>query len=86
MHHTGMSMRLSVKATGLPLAAGAAAGMLVAGMIVLSAPRPAQATPQFGTQTGLPCSQCHADLNAPTKLTDFGQAFHANGDKVPEKK
>jgi hypothetical protein len=57
-----------------------------AALAVLCAPRQAQATAQFATQTGLPCSQCHADLNTPSKLTDFGQAFHANGDKVPEKK
>lgn len=78
-------MRVSIKLAVLRLAACLASAIVVAGMIALCAPRAAQATAQFATQTGLPCSQCHADLNTPTKLTDFGQAFHANGDKVPAK-
>jgi hypothetical protein len=68
------------------VAIAVAAAILAAIALVPIATRPARATPQFGTQTGLPCTQCHADLTTPTKLTDFGNAFHANGDKVPEKK
>lgn len=80
------SMPVSVKPLVLVFASGLLSVILAIGIIVLNAPRPAQATPQFGTQTGLACGQCHADLNTPSKLTDFGTAFHANGDKVPEKK
>ncbi|MGA8614789.1 MAG: hypothetical protein WB760_24580 [Xanthobacteraceae bacterium] len=76
---------VSVKSAAWPLAAVLLAMFAIA-IIVLNAPRPAQATPQFGAQTGLNCGQCHADLNTPSKLTDFGNAFHANGDKVPDKK
>jgi hypothetical protein len=86
MHNAEVSLRAPIKSAVLRLAAYLAAAIVVAGMIVLCAPRPVQATSQFATQTGLPCSQCHADLNAPAKLTDFGQAFHANGDKVPAQK
>ena len=79
------AVRIVLQRAGFPLIA-ALFFFSLAAMIVLGAPRQAQATPQFGTQTGLPCTQCHADLNTPSKLTDFGPAFHANGDKVPEKK
>lgn len=86
MHNAEASSRAPIRSAILYLSAYLATAMVVAGLIVLYAPRPAQATSQFATQTGLPCSQCHADLNTPAKLTDFGQAFHANGDKLPEKK
>jgi len=68
------------------LAAILASAILAFGGIEMKALRPAEATPQFATQTGLQCTQCQADLSAPHKLTDFGNAFHGNGDKVPEKK
>lgn len=84
MRSTGLTIRVPAKF--LRLAAVLTSAIAATGAIVLAAPHAAQATPQFATQTGLPCSQCHADLNAPAKLTDFGSAFHANGDKVPEKK
>jgi len=75
-----------IESTASVVAIAVAAAILAAIALVPIATRPARATPQFATQTGLPCTQCHADLATPTKLTDFGNAFHANGDKVPEKK
>ena len=78
------SSRVPVKSATLVLGLLATAA-LAGAIIILSAPHAARATPQFGTQTGLPCSQCHADLNTPMNLTDFGKAFLANGNKVPSK-
>jgi hypothetical protein len=86
MHDSGKSALALVKSGAVCAAAILASIILAAGVMLIAAPRSAQATPQFGTQTGLPCSQCHADLNTPAKLTDFGEAFHKNGDKVPEKR
>jgi hypothetical protein len=77
------SSRVPVKSAMLALTALLATAVLTVAIVLLSAPHAAQATQQFATQTGLPCSQCHADLNAPMNLTDFGKAFLANGNKVP---
>lgn len=77
-------MPVSVKMALSRLAAALASVALAGGMMVLSAPRLAHATPQFATQTRLPCSQCHQSATG-GPLTDFGQAFMANGNKVPAK-
>ena len=79
------SSRVPVKSATLALAAVVATAALAGAIMILSGPHAAQATPQFATQTSLPCSQCHADLNTPMNLTDFGKAFLANGNKVPSK-
>ena len=80
------SSRVPVKPATLALTALLATAALAAAIVILSTPHAAQATQQFATQTGLPCSQCHADLNTPMNLTDFGKAFLANGNKVPASK
>jgi hypothetical protein len=49
-------------------------------LIVLAA-----ATPVFAQQTGLPCGQCHENPAGGGKLKEFGQKFHANGNKLPDK-
>ena len=76
------SSRVPVKSATLVLGLLATAALAVA-VIIAGAPHAAHANQQFATQTGLPCSQCHADLNTPMNLTDFGKAFLANGNKVP---
>ena len=45
----------------------------------------AKATPTFGQQTGLSCTQCHVNPTGIGGLTDFGEKFKANGDKLPGK-
>jgi hypothetical protein len=47
--------------------------------------RPAQAKPEFAAQTGLPCGQCHVAQTGGGKLKAFGEAFKANGYKLPKK-
>ncbi len=85
MSNAEAATSISVKSAMLPVAAGVAAIVLAAGCIVFIGPRPAQATPEFATQTKLPCTQCHQGATG-SPLTDFGKAFQANGNKVPEKK
>jgi len=80
------SKHAAIQSAAACAAASLAAAILAIGTIVMATPRAAQATQQFAAQTGLSCTQCHADMGTPSKLTDFGQAFQANGDKVPEKK
>ena len=56
----------------------------VAGMACLVASLPAKATPQFAADTGKACGQCHENPNGAGKLTSFGEAFKANGYKLPK--
>lgn len=55
----------------------------IAGTALLMTSRPARATPQFASQTGKACGQCHENAAGGGKLTAFGEAFKANGNKLP---
>jgi len=67
----------------LVLVSSAGALILVAGTACLIIPRPAEATAQFATQTGKACGDCHERATGGGKLTPFGEAFKANGNKLP---
>lgn len=43
----------------------------------------ASALPQYAQQTGLACGKCHVDPNGGGTRTAFGNAFKANGHKLP---
>ncbi len=64
-------------------AAGAAA--LIVGLATFSAPRSADALPAYAQQTGLACGRCHVNPAGGGARTPFGNAFAANGHKVPSK-
>ncbi len=49
------------------------------------APRPANATPAYASQTGLACGRCHVNPAGGGPRTAFGKAFAANGHKLPAK-
>ncbi len=68
----------------LCLAVGMGTAILVGGTITLVAPSPAQATPAYASQTGLPCGKCHVNPAGGGPNTDFGKAFAANGHKLPK--
>jgi hypothetical protein len=76
----------AVKTLVVYLGAGLAMTLLAAGMMMLSAPGPAQATPQFAAQTHLPCARCHVNPAGGGPRNAFGKAFEANGNKLPKKK
>ncbi len=46
----------------------------------------ANALPAYAQQTGLPCGRCHTNPAGGGPRTAFGNAFAANGHKVPSKK
>jgi hypothetical protein len=75
-------MKVNTK-KALVLVSSTAASMLVAGTASLVIPRPAAATAQFATQTGKACGDCHESATGGGKLTPFGEAFKANGNKLP---
>lgn len=60
------------------------AATFVAGAACLTASLPATATPQFAADTGKPCGQCHESPSGAGKLTAAGEAFKANGYKMPK--
>jgi hypothetical protein len=60
-----------------------AASILITGTACLIISRPAEATAQFASETGKACGQCHENASGGGKLTSFGQAFKANGNKLP---
>ncbi len=57
---------------------------LVAGMACLVNSLPAKATPQFASDTQKACGQCHESPSGAGKLTPYGEAFKANGYKLPK--
>jgi hypothetical protein len=65
------------------VAAGAIA--LIVGLAAVVTPRPAGALPSYAQQTGLACGRCHVSPAGGGARTAFGNAFAANGHKVPAK-
>jgi hypothetical protein len=76
--------RIKSKSAILYSAAGITA-ILVGGLIIVAASKPATATPAYAAQTKLACGRCHASPAGGGSLTDFGKAFAANGHKLPKK-
>jgi|ERR1035441_8407646 hypothetical protein len=60
------------------------AGVLIVVAAASAVSRPAAATEKFAAQTGVPCAQCHEYPTGDMRLTPFGQAFVANGFKLPK--
>jgi hypothetical protein len=65
----------------LVLVCGTAAAILIAGTVSVTVSRQANATPQYATQTGKPCGQCHENPAGGGKLKAAGEKFKANGYK-----
>src|SRR5262245_48253895 len=60
-----------------------AAGLLILGLAAFVNLRPAAATSGFARKTGLSCGRCHVNPAGGGRLTAFGGAFAANGNKLP---
>ena len=58
---------------------------LIVGFAAVAIPRPAGALPSYAQQTGLACGRCHVSPAGGGARTAFGNAFAANGHKVPAK-
>jgi cytochrome c5 len=76
-------MKINPKMTFV-LACGAAAAALIAGAASLLVSLPAAATAQFAKDTGKSCGDCHTNPQGGGPLTPFGEAFKANGNKLPK--
>ena len=82
MNNLETTMKVNAR-NALVLVLSTAALMLIAGTACLIISRPAEATAQFATETGKACGQCHESPTGGGKLTPFGEAFKANGNKLP---
>jgi hypothetical protein len=63
-----------------------AAATLIIAVTIVHSSGPAAAKPEFAVKTGLQCGRCHVSPGGGGKLTPFGEAFKANGLKVPKTK
>ena len=65
--------------------AGVSVTALIVGLAAFASPQPADALPAYAKQTGLSCGRCHVNPAGGGARTAFGNAFAANGHKVPAK-
>ncbi|HWJ18461.1 hypothetical protein [Bradyrhizobium sp.] len=72
---------MNVKVLGAVVAA-----LAVGGVLTIAAPKPAAALPAYAAATGKACGACHANPAGGGPRTAFGEAFAANGHKLPGKK
>jgi cytochrome c553 len=62
------------------------AAAVIGGALTIAAPRSADAKPEFAASTGKACGACHSNPAGGGALKPYGQAFKANGFKLPGKK
>jgi mono/diheme cytochrome c family protein len=62
------------------------AALAVGGAVAIAVPKPAAALPAYAAQTGKACGACHQNPAGGGPRNAFGEAFAANGHKLPEKK
>ena len=63
-----------------------AAAAAIGGVMTVAVPKPAQALPAYAQQTGKACGACHQNPAGGGARNAFGEAFAANGHKLPAKK
>jgi mono/diheme cytochrome c family protein len=73
---------MNLKVLGAAVAALAVGGVLA----IVAAPKPAAALPAYAASTGKACGACHTNPAGGGPRTALGEAFAANGHKLPGKK
>jgi hypothetical protein len=63
-----------------------AAAAIVGGAMMIAVPKSANALPAYAAQTGKACGACHQNPAGGGPRNAFGEAFAANGHKLPAKK
>jgi hypothetical protein len=64
----------------------AVAALAIGGMVTIATPKSAHALPAYAAATGKPCGACHQNPAGGGPRNAFGEAFAANGHKLPAKK
>jgi mono/diheme cytochrome c family protein len=72
---------MNVKVLGAAVAA-----LAVGGALTIAAPKSADALPAYASQTGKACGACHTNPAGGGPRNAYGEAFAANGHKLPGKK
>jgi mono/diheme cytochrome c family protein len=62
------------------------AALAVGGALTIAAPKSADALPAYAASTGKACGACHQNKAGGGPRNAFGEAFAANGHKLPGKK
>ncbi len=62
------------------------AALAVGGLLTIAASKPATALPAYAAATGKACGACHVNPAGGGPRNAFGEAFAANGHKLPAKK
>jgi mono/diheme cytochrome c family protein len=62
------------------------AALAVGGILAITVSKPAVALSAYAAQTGKACGACHQNPAGGGPRNAFGEAFAANGHKLPEKK
>jgi mono/diheme cytochrome c family protein len=70
----------------LRILAVAIATVAIGGAVTIAAPKSAHALPAYAQQTGKACGTCHQNPAGGGPRNAFGEAFAANGHKLPGKK
>ena len=72
---------MNVKVLGAVVAA-----IAVGGALTMAAPKSAAALPAYAASTGKACGACHVNPAGGGPRNAYGDAFAANGHKLPAKK
>ena len=72
---------MNVKVLGAVVAA-----LAVGGALKIAVPKPAAALPAYAASTGKACGACHTNPAGGGPRNAYGDAFAANGHKLPGKK
>ena len=70
----------------LRIIVAAVAALAVGGVLAVAAPKSADALPAYAAATGKACGACHQNPAGGGPRNAFGEAFAANGHKLPGKK
>jgi hypothetical protein len=70
----------------LKVLAAVVAVLAVGGALTMAAPKSAHALPAYAASTGKACGACHQNPAGGGARTALGDAFAANGHKLPAKK
>lgn len=62
------------------------AALAVGGALTIAAPKSATALPAYAASTGKACGACHTNPAGGGARNAYGNAFAANGHKLPGKK
>jgi len=65
---------------------GVAAAAVIGGALMIAVPKSAEALPAYAAATGKACGACQQNPAGGGPRNAFGEAFAANGHKLPGKK